>query len=66
MHDPKKIVSLELCFLFNSVDASMNMMVLKVCVSAGSESVGSSLMWGNEVLGSHKHTMRKKFFTFLS
>lgn len=62
MHDPKKIVILELCFLFNSVDASMNMIILKVCVSAGSESVGSRLMWGDEVLASHKYTMSKKVF----
>lgn len=64
MHDPKKIVILELCFLFNSVDGSMNMIVLKVCVSAGSESVGSRLMRRDEVLGSHKHTVRKKFLLF--
>lgn len=35
-------------------------------ISAGSESVGSRLMCGDEVLGSHKHTMRKKPFTFFA
>lgn len=64
MHDPKKILILELCFLFNSIDESMNIIVLKVCVSAGRESVGSRLMCGDEVLGSHKYTVRKKSFTF--
>lgn len=66
MHNPKKIVILELCFLFNSLDASMNMIVLKACVSAGSESVGCRLMWRDEVLGSRKYTMRKKYFTFFA
>lgn len=67
-HDPKKKkkVIFKLCFLFNSIDVCMNMIVLKVYVSAGSESAGSRLMWGDEVLGSRKHTMRKKFLTFFT
>lgn len=63
MHDPKEIVILKLCSLFNGIDASMNMILLKALISAGSESVGSRLTWGGEVLGSHKYTMRKQSFT---
>lgn len=46
MHDPKEIVILKLCSLFNGIDASMNMILLKALISAGSESVGSRLTWG--------------------
>lgn len=63
MHDPKEIVILKLCSLFNSIDASTNMILLKACISAGSESVCSRLTCGGEVLGSHKYTMRKQSFT---
>jgi len=63
MHDPKEIVLLKLCSPFNGVDTSINMILLKACISVGSESVGSRLTCGVEVLGSQKYTMRKQPFS---